>query len=731
MKLSLRYLLAYLDDILNPADTAEVSRLLKEDRPAEELVQRIGDVVRKRRVSAPDPFDETPGKDANDVAEYLDNLLSPEEIRQFEQHCLDSDELLAEAAVSHQILTLVLGGAGNVPASTRKQLEKIANSVSDEHPVKPSGIAPIPLSAVDIPTVDSPAVEHSSASEIPTTFELPQRDSNWKKSGVFVALGLLFAAWVYSIATDPSFQNSYQGNRQQPIPNQLADNQNDQNGTKLQQADLPVPGTKPEPSINETVPVAKSPTVGTTTKDPREFLPPVVPTTKTPGPASQPDDKTLVMNNKAGNPVAPGDNGSVKVAGKSGEVKPVEKIAKPVPPKPAEPICVTPSIAYVSENQTIIRQAVGQSTAMLISTMTEIEAGDQIFCIQHTDAEFSIGQGQGNLKLLENTSLKLLGADEKSCFGFDVKQGRLIFTFQLGLEQDAPKRIRLVVQQQPWYFEFPDTAGTIAIEVTPQHSTHYEQLPIQGLVVASVWVAGKPIRLLPPGGKWEELKQAKQLLPIATSSQTEPAQKQPASTASLSAIPEWSAQISRKLSVSQTRNQREFVKKITDSVNLWLDLEGVVNDPNPHIAQLAAQALALGNRIETLVTVLAHSQHEESRTAAITGLRIWLPQLPENRDILQSLLAKTVNKSTAFVVYHLLWGYDKTDARDSELSRQLVNWLRHDHVAVRELSIYWISQLTGQKLGYRPLAPLGTREQGVIAWERHLARNGALVSAKE
>ena len=50
MKLTLRYLLAYMDDILRPADAREVGRSLAENKAASDLVTRVRSVIRMRRL---------------------------------------------------------------------------------------------------------------------------------------------------------------------------------------------------------------------------------------------------------------------------------------------------------------------------------------------------------------------------------------------------------------------------------------------------------------------------------------------------------------------------------------------------------------------------------------------------------------------------------------------------------------------------------------------------------
>src|SRR5262249_24407648 len=109
MRLTLRTMLAYLDDLLEPADRDEIARKIEENEFARKLVERIRECTRNSKLSAAKALGK--GIDANTVAEYLDNTLASERVPDFEKLCLDqnADLYLAEAASCHQILTMVLG----------------------------------------------------------------------------------------------------------------------------------------------------------------------------------------------------------------------------------------------------------------------------------------------------------------------------------------------------------------------------------------------------------------------------------------------------------------------------------------------------------------------------------------------------------------------------------------------------------------------------------------------
>jgi hypothetical protein len=125
MRLTLRTLLAYLDDTLPAAEIKSIGQKVAESDAAQELIARIKQVTRRRRLTTPPLTGPNARFDANDVAEYLDGELPAEKVVDLEKACRESDVHLAEVAACHQILTLVLGEPALVPPTAKERMYRL------------------------------------------------------------------------------------------------------------------------------------------------------------------------------------------------------------------------------------------------------------------------------------------------------------------------------------------------------------------------------------------------------------------------------------------------------------------------------------------------------------------------------------------------------------------------------------------------------------------------------
>ncbi|MCA8989257.1 MAG: hypothetical protein KDA78_16535 [Planctomycetaceae bacterium] len=699
MKLNLRYLLAYLDDVLKPSDSAAVGRLIKSTPRASELVRRIQSIIRMRRLSAPDPLDSSGNADPNDVAEYLDNLTPATEMERYESFLLKSDEHLAEVAATHQILSQYLGDKPSISDSTREKMHEIAMAFLPENSEWEEDLAKSG-SAIDIPAMVAPQ-ESASAPELVIPFEHPPRGDGWKQFLVILGIVLVLGVWAYSILTDHSFRYASEGYVERRFDRSEVD------------------GNQPEVASNQNLPDSNLPAA--TTSD---------------SPAVKPDNTIAAVDPTVPQTAAPPMTTSTAVAppATTSEVMPVDPNGNPavaVAPAPPAPPRVFMPVTYQTENLPLVyaRNTELGINALLAAPQMPLELGDQLYVPQYSLAAFGVGEGCARMQLRSNTAVLLPGSVADQVFALEIQRGGVLFETL----PDAPLKLKaLEIHVENRHFEFllPETPVKIAISVQPRLPQSFETMPNGQLEDAIIWVEGEVI-LKNHDGNETKVSGGHFMFPPSPAEVAEEQNPAEANQPPAVPMPTWMNGEPETMTLSQRRDQQEFLKLLEDSSNLWLDLQGVANDPNPRIAALATRLLALGQQYQTLVSILARSPHEESRTEAILGLRTWLPIHEEHRTELIEAMEKMFNPETAQTIYPMLWGYSHDDGKRPDISRRLVDSLQHEHVAVRELAIYWIEQLTGQRLGYRPLAVASTREQAIAAWEKHLNRVGALVDPKE
>lgn len=773
MRLTLRTLLAYLDDLLEPAQTKELGAKIQESEMATELVAKIREVIRKRRLTAPVVGGPGCDLDANLVAEYLDNTLSPEGVTDVERICLESDVHLAEVAASHQILTLALAEPVDVGPMSRERMYALGDSLTNPAngqgagAVKPasgpaSAVLAKPVAASGSsgvfakPTLTTgvagtalggllPAVKPLSGSRLSSTsIPVPppvdegvtQRKADepfdrtipdylrapplWKRI-LPVAIALLVLVWLGMLFTDQEMVKNLLGGKPNPGL-ALVDNPAGQGAKQQPAADKtaldanaqpPAPGdqlvaTKPSEDV-------KMPTPGTVGE---EFRPDAPPPADQPPPAdvadgtppvklappieSQPGISPPAPAKPPGTAVARVDPENPANAVKPTAVKPAvgttTDAAKPTTVVKPPAKRVTASVAqYDSPDGVVLRYDAERLGWYQLPHRAVVFAEELLAVPEPFDAELRLGKEKHRLTVKGPAIVSVTEPTQDQPLGINLVRGRaILLPAETGSDAAGIPAMKtaLTVQGTTWRLELLDATTRCGIEVIPREPRQFdEDFGTQGWSGRLyVWSGGVKIT---NGEGQERTLLAPETLILAT----DPVTTKPESPPPLSGdLPSWE----RKLSNLSQKNARLLEKEFAsdEPPSAHDALLGMADSRVYEQSRLAVACLGLIGDYEMLLAVFDRNEHHESRVAAITGLRTWINQAPENRERLKAALeAKFVPKEVE-VLYRLIWGYQEQDARDKATSEKLLNWLQHDRLAVRELACYHIRLLSNRKFEF-------------------------------
>jgi len=720
MRLTLRTLLAYLDNQLDAEDAASLAEKIESSEAAGNLVNRINDVTRRLRLGAPKLAGRGVVLDPNTVAEYLDNTLSTERVPDFEKLCLDSDMHLAEVAAAHQILALVLSDPAEVDSESRKRMYEIglhadaASETADQPSEQPPAEEPVEAVAAATPNGEAALSDRDPQLRPRRRPEVPEylRDrESWRGSVMagFIAVALLIGfAFVVYMATRPTGMIAAQAEGEADEANAAA-LPDAGTGNEGSESDRDSSAPSGEDAENE----QPSP-AGNTNQGTDDAAPPVsdedagsdliVPPDRGLEPAAAMPDEDL------DEPPSPDDVPTDTPEDGEGSND------QPMPADGGDEQAVAvddgPPVetgVFSGGDELLVRFDSEADTWMLVPAEQPVFSGDLLVGLPKQTTSFTLSDSV-RVRLLEDTRVRLLRPEDGQS-GLHVLSG---FVLLEPNPANAPAAVRLVLGNRQGTAVLNGPATQMAIAVIPyrEPGLNPEQEPAR-LAIDMFVVSGSV--------EWQDaVSETSERFDGPALRRLEGPSPEPVSgELGADMLPPWT-----KGRINLSPLDRRAAGDVREYLNVeqpvTIRLEELAGDRRSEIRSLAARSLASLGEFGAVLTALDDEAHRADAAWQdhIDALARALLRGPQTAVRLQETLIRQ-RPADAELIYRLLWGYSPEQIQAGE-GAQLVELLDDDRLAVRSLAFWNLRNVTGMSLYYRPHDKHANRQQAVQRWRQRL-----------
>jgi hypothetical protein len=747
MRLTLRTLLAYLDDILDPADAAELRRKIEDSDFAKGLVHRLQSANSRSRLGAPSVDGKGMGLDPNTVAEYLDNVLPPDRIPDLERICLESDIHLAEVASCHQILAIVLGEAADVDPGLRERIYRIG--APDTSRTAASAISPAELNGAQavrpgrsgaegpvlggmydpppVPVVPPPIESQSDApmpavrktrADVPEYLRAGQR-SNWKPMVVTLLLAFLLSAVALramgpfdrdhpllrlvggsavQVADGDTRQNGFNEETEPADVSRHADSPLPEDAPRQSDAEVKPPKTKPAPSSAEApadadhAPDGSKPANGAATAPagPEDVRPPVAP-------IDEPTEPGFPETQPHPAPVAGGVDAEMEKQPVPADLDPQDPASEVVIGQPVE-------VGYVKikDLQFPVRFDPKTQDWYRLPARSKLFSGDHLRILPTFHPEIVLTPGV-QIVFAGPSSIYLTPPTPQGEPTLSMHYGRA-FVAMAGV---PGARLHLNLGGRQCAVTFLDAASEIALETR-------NFLPLGAHPERDATL--RVIRVFTTIGRieWQDDERSSPV-PVVEG-QVRVLVDGNAETLAAGDVPSWILREDlREIDRSASMILESFL--VADR-SITLSLRERAQDRRTEIRALAAMALAHLDSYEPLVAELDDARQRPHWAIEFEALRNAIARSPESAAAVRRDFEKRF-PNTAEETYRLLAGYSPQQLLEGA-DETLVKLLDHPSLCVRVLAFENLRRITGLTLFYRPDVPEESRRASVRGWRERL-----------
>ena len=738
MRLTLRTLLAYLDDLLEPQQARALGDRISRSEEAAGMVSRIRNVLRKRRVEAPDVDSES--VEANVVAGYLDNQLEAADVEAFERKALNDDVVLAEAAGTHQILSVVLGEPIAVPPDLRMRMYGLAGMDAAAPPTEQPAVPVVGRQSSAMFKLDDP----------PPAPKPDETASKWPIAAGLALVGLWVAMLAYYVSnTGADREARVAGVDRDVAPPVVVDEDeasagesdvaaadvdavaatdaasdaaSDATATDDAMPDMSDPAKEAAPEVaafdlamqdaaadGTEGSAAVSDAVGETAEDPLRpidvasiFSQPLDESDAMPKAADAPDPADAIAMAK------PADS-----APQPSAMDAVEEVVElAADPKPVEPVARKPfAYQYVTADGVAIQQAADSADWERLPPRSIVFDGEVIVVPPLFTARFAISDDDtpvGELALFGPASARIDKPTPATKGGLTLARGRASLSWT---EADEPRSVTLSNGSDVRVATLGEVGGRLLLTASQPVPAGKIDPPLKPVELSLNVVDGTVSLDAQPFAPAVELD-AGQSVSVLRDTVPEDA-----------ATPTWASGGGESL--IDRRYRATFFEAFPET-GLSERLAAMEADPRFRISEMATETLALIGDVKAVVNGLI-AEHSETRRTAIDETRRFLATEADAEKTIRETLQRSLRSDDVDTAMRLLVGFDKDKLRSQALSAQMVEWLRSDSLPVRELALAQLRRHGLRTYDYQPDDSLAQRNSALRRVEDRLRSQKSLV----
>ena len=733
MRLTLRYLLAYLDDQLDPADAKALSQRIEASQFATDLMHRVRDVSRRLKLGAPKLKARGLAGDPNTVAEYLDHTMPPDQVAEFEKICLTSDVHLAEVASAHQILALVLGERAEVDPQLRRRmyalpLQTDATGDQDDYEAALGDTAHQSESAATETSLPS----GRRRPEIPEWLrEQPKRQNRRLQlgivGGVLVAVAVGVGGYVlFGISgTEPVVAsheagpavNSPDSDRAaavRELPPAKQEPATERDAAAIETTEEKAAhraleaGTQDEtarPPGDEERELAATPAGG------RPETAPVVMPPRSPRAEDSAFDTEV--------PPATDDSREAAASGIPAADEPPTALGDQslVPPDERPPTGdgadsqATIAVGRLINDSDILVHATGSDEGWRrLSTQDALLADQELIALPTFRPGIALSTGGGAMAhLVGGSVVRLLPPDQNGVPGLHIVDGQVV----IATAGKPGTQLNLRIGDELYLVTFLGPDARVAVDAHRWLADGVDPLDDQVRTTADLYVASGAIEYSSASQAAPTTVKAPAARPLIVPGSDG---ETPASTEST--FPPWIH--GNPLSQVEKWAAEALDKELIRDEPVLARLRDLADHRKVEVRNLAVHCLTLLGDFEAFLPLLNDDKQKVNWPSQIEAVRRVLARNPVLAQQIKETLDGQRDAKKAKDIYEMLRGYSKRQLQDGAAAR-LVAYLDHEDLDIRVLAFWNLQRVSVGTLGYRPEYTAAKRQQGVRAWKQKLA----------